>query len=474
MSSALRNLLGRRGEQALEQVPREPGVIVDEVLDVRGGTPQRPSHATLGRPPGGAQLAGFALPLVGWIFDRDSKVVAIEMIDRGEVLGRVPVELKRDDVAAAFPDEVHAAVSGFSGVLGAIDLPQKFDLSLEAIGEDDGRSPVWRLRGRRASLRGPSAPKPRMHPMVLNGLGRSGTTWLMWLLAHHPEIVVYRPFRREPRLAGYWIEVLRNIAKPRSHLGALAPRLNGSQWWLGEADPGPLSAEDSEFEHSVGTGMLQELAAFGRGQTEAAYSALARQEGKHEAKWFAEKAFGYAGARAARTRLYDEIYPDAREVLIVRDLRDVVTSMAAYDEQRGFKAFGRDSASDERGMLRGVSDSALYMLERHRVLGRASSLVRYEELIREPRRVLAQVFEHLNVDASPQLVADVLGRASQETESMQHHRTAPDAEASIGRWRRDMSAEQAQLVTEVLAGALEAYGYEVEGDRVPPNRPPDA
>jgi hypothetical protein len=69
------------------------------------------------------------------------------------------------------------------------------------------------------------------------------------------------------------------------------------------------------------------------------------------------------------------------------------------------------------------------------------------------------VFGHLAVDASPGLVDEIVKRAS-PAEGPEWHRTSGAAEASIGRWRRDMSPELLGLTEELFGEVMEAEGYE--------------
>ena len=51
------------------------------------------------------------------------------------------------------------------------------------------RVPMAHIRARHEPLR--TGYEPLIRPIVVTCLGRSGTTWLMRMLRHHPEIVVY-------------------------------------------------------------------------------------------------------------------------------------------------------------------------------------------------------------------------------------------------------------------------------------------
>jgi len=297
--------------------------------------------------------------------------------------------------------------------------------------------------------------------VAINALGRTGSSWLAHLLSLHPAIVVYRPFQRDARVGAYWVEVMRRLSEPRSYLGALGPRLDGPNWWLGEGhEPHVLPPRHEGFDAALGNEGPEELAAFCRRRTEATYLALARELGKPDVTLFAEKAVGYDGAGGALKRAWDELFPDGRELLLVRDPRDVLCSMRAYDTRRGGASFGRERAEDERAFMERLGAAMRLFGDRHEELGERSLVVRYEDLVEDTHAALSAVFAHLSIDASAEAVGGVVERAEKETAEMRAHRTASDARASIGRWRSDMAPESRALASAVFADELERYGYE--------------
>jgi hypothetical protein len=77
--------------------------------------------------------------------------------------------------------------------------------------------------------------------------------------------------------------------------------------------------------------------------------------------------------------------------------------------------------------------------------------------------VLGELLAFLNVNSSTESLEATLGRASQETKLLDAHQTTDHPDASIGRWRRDLSPELAGICNEVLAPVLTEFGYSVEG-----------
>ncbi|HXR61356.1 MAG TPA: hypothetical protein VN732_08525, partial [Solirubrobacterales bacterium] len=81
-------------------------------------------------PTPGATSNNQALYLDGWILGRKSPVRAVEVLQEGRSVLRIPVDTPRKDLAAAFPDAPGAATGGFSAAVGALRLRTGFELLL--------------------------------------------------------------------------------------------------------------------------------------------------------------------------------------------------------------------------------------------------------------------------------------------------------------------------------------------------------
>ncbi len=153
-------------------------------------------------------------------------------------------------------------------------------------------------------------------------------------------------------------------------------------------------------------------------------------------------------------------YPDALAVHVVRDGRDVATSLL----ERGWLSAERTGADDARlpfgpyarfwvepgreQEFSEVSDATRaawawrrYVTAASAVPGR-TAVVHYEQLVSDPAAAAAAVAERLG--AEPRLVTAVFAEA---------HGT------SAGRWRRDLTPEQLADVEREAGDALAALGY---------------
>ena len=113
----------------------------------------------------------------------------------------------------------------------------------------------------------------------------------MALLEQHPEVVVFRPFEYEPRMARYWAEVFGTLCEPGSYRQALgAVEEYEPEWWTGKRHQlPPITLEDPEIEHWIGGHGVEAMARMCRGRIDAFYEQAAKMAGKQQPRYFAEK-----------------------------------------------------------------------------------------------------------------------------------------------------------------------------------------
>ena len=284
--------------------------------------------------------ANYALDVRGWVVGRDSPAVAVELIHEGDCLWQVPLH-ERADVAEAAGFDV-PELCGFYATLNTLPLGIDFTIALSAVLADETRVEFATVRGRRTPLR--SGFEPRLAPLMITTLGRTGSTITMRLLEAHPEVVAYPPFQEEPKVASYWIEVLLALSEPASYRRQLTPgRDLNSTWWLGAQMPMPRARWPRPLHEWIGAAAIEELARFCQERIEMLYEQVASEYGVGDPRYFAEKYW----ATSTIPGLMWELYDDPREVFVVRDFRDMACSMKAFDAKRGFRAFGRQQVSDD-------------------------------------------------------------------------------------------------------------------------------
>ena len=149
--------------------------------------------------------------------------------------------------------------------------------------------------------------------------------------------------------------------------------------------------------------------------------------------------------------------PEALFVHIIRDGRDIALSLKAMD---GFRPFPWDRRS------RGLVATALYwawMVDKGRWHGQRIPgdyfEVRYEELVAEPRRTLANLSQFLDHDLDyGRIQQAALGRLSESNSSF---RGETDEANPVNRWREKLSRQQVATLESAIGDSLQEFGYEL-------------
>jgi hypothetical protein len=157
-----------------------------------------------------------------------------------------------------------------------------------------------------------------------------------------------------------------------------------------------------------------------------------------------------------------DLYPAGRELILVRDIRDVICSAVAFDAKRGWRSFGRESLDDDLGFVSQLHMDLGRLVRSWQRRQRSALLVRYETLITEPARTLGEILGHLGLTRTPDVVAAVLDAAGATTPELDAHRTSADPAASIGRWRTDLAKVHPDLperCADLFTPLLAELGY---------------
>jgi GT2 family glycosyltransferase len=432
-----------------------------EILENVAADPEEsdaPIEGVVERPRPGEELQPYdktySLVVEGWARAAGDTPPVIELMAEGRLLRRAELNIAREDLADTTNGDAPGP-AGFRAVIGVLALPQQFEVDVLArTGEHSRR--LATVRGRRQRL--VSAFQPTLEPALITTLGRTGSSWVALLLYCHPEIVAAKPFVFEARTTSYWMTALQALAEPSSWMQLIRPELYDGHWWLGDRIPIPLPGRlrDPRIAQWLGRDGVEMLAGFVQSRVEDFYLEIAREEEKPRARFFAEKAW----PDYSSPRIVSELYPGGREIILMRDPRDIVCSVLGFNAKRGIASFGAESTVGEEELIRRRREGAVRMLESWRERSGSAHLLRYEDLILEPESTLADVFAYLGVAADAATVRRVI-RDAQNTlpDAQSGHRTSTSAEASIGRWKHDLSPRQQEVCQEVFGDVLEAFGY---------------
>jgi hypothetical protein len=400
----------------------------------------------------------YSLPVWGWAIAKAGGPLTVELHAGRTPLAPAAVNVAQQDAARRHPDAPGAEAAGFQTVVGTVGLPPRFEVTVELIAPGGERSPLACITGRRRLLQ--TAVQPTIQPVLVTTLGRTGSSWLVLLLASHPDIVSCRPFKDDPRLTSYWTEALRGLAEPASYIQMLRPELYPGNWWTGEHRPGPLPVHlwyTNDMTQWLGGDNVEATAQFCQRRIEEFYLELARCEHRSEARYFVEKCW----PDEFTPRTIAELYPEGREIFLVRDFRDMVCSMMDFNAKRGINSFGREQTGSDEEFIYYLRGSAEQMIESWRSRRERAYLMRYEDLILHPEVALADALRYIGVAADPGTVTGVIEAANTWLPAAQRdHQTSGSPATSVGRWRRELSVEQQQICEDVFGDILAEFGYE--------------
>ena len=402
----------------------------------------------------GTSLDRTTVEVSGWLIGARSQAREVQLWDEDILLRTIPVNVPRPDVVAEHTDAPER--TGFWSLTGTLGLERNFKLDLRALFDDGTKAELGSISGTRHPI---ASAETRFSPVLLTSLGRTGTTLLMGLLSAHPTIVADRTFPYETFPARYWLHLLQVLAEPAKNGESSAAETYALDLSHVGANPfhtAPLT-NDPEVAELFGRSYVERLARFCQESIDEFYGAVAAKQGKPTAELFVEKAHPDHVPRIAR-----DLYPAAREIFLVRDFRDLICSVLAFNEKRGTLEFGRAQFETDEEYVGWIGIGAGWLVNAWRARKTTSHLVRYEELARRPAETLDGMLGYLEVDRDPELV-DVLVRGAFEHPDFTDHRTSESIERSIGRWRRDLPPSLRPAVRRALAEALSEFGYEADG-----------
>jgi hypothetical protein len=265
--------------------------------------------------------------------------------------------------------------------------------------------------------------------------GRVGSTLLLQLLATSDEVVLERRYPEgERRYLSYCIRMAEWAATPwdpKVHSGVTELMFGSAQ------RGGPIPFEPTLVD-PVRLGPLMLLGMWGAISNELRRSTPS-------ARFYTEKLVGDG-------RLLADSDIPLRVIDLVRDPRDVFCSIRSFTG--GTAGFGRIDGQTDDDFLRQMVSAHLQRLQLMRTTPPHVDrvLIRYEDLVGDFVGQADRLAQWVGLRVDP---AAVLA----DYEQRNHHRTTQSVEESVGRWRRELSADQSRNIWDALGGELELLGY---------------
>lgn len=403
------------------------------------------------------------IDMAGWIVGKKQPVLSIEVTYNNTVLARMPVMAERADVAKLHTNRRWSATCGYRGEINSLGLPTSFNLSMVAVlrgkeKSDRIRVPFAQIEGTHSRLT--TEYTPRRQPLLITALGRSGTTWLMKLLSGAEEIMAAASYPYENRPGVYWMQMLQVLSSPGNHAQSTRPDGFESNIYSIGSNPYFHPAYLNRLAKGAALGSwfsreyVSSLTSFCQKSIEQYYDVLAEDGDADKSRYFMEKCLG-----GHIPWVYSNTYESPKEIVLIRDFRDMFCSSKAFNDKRGYAAFGQQIAADDEDWIRKRYRGVKWLVDNWKDRKEQAYLLRYEDLILRPEQSLTGVLDYLGIQSSPDRVKRLLKVASHDTPEMAAHRTTSSPENSIDRWKQDMDDSSKQLFDSMFGDILTEFGY---------------
>lgn len=267
-------------------------------------------------------------------------------------------------------------------------------------------------------------------PVIILGVGRSGTTLLRVMLDRSSEIAI--PYE------SFFVTPLAHRHGRRPNLDDFVDDLGRFyqlyEWGISPDDIRPRLREGMTTGEAIA----------------AVFEVYAEHEGKP--RW-GDKTPLYM----QHLPLLEGLFPDALWIHLVRDGRDAALSFLELPEGFSGKTWALPRTAAQfaarwRTEIRSARRLGAHVSARYLEL-------RYEDLVTEPERELRRVCEHASLSFEPGMLDHT--RVSEAAQMPEHKNLAQPPTPGLRDWRSQMSREDALAFEEVAGDTLRGAGYEL-------------
>ena len=286
----------------------------------------------------------------------------------------------------------------------------------------------------------------KIQPLLLSSTGLSGTTIMMKTLGNDKSIVVAGDYPYEFKLLTHYAHAIKILSAPAYDENWVdANQIHSDKVKIG-ANPffnqrfAKVFSESEKLYEILGRFSTNRMAEAFSEITQKFYEEISREQKKINPLYFVEKCDILTNSRDY-TRLQ---YKSCKEIVLVRDLRDV------YCSSRAFWSVGES-------FINNIVDAKNIFMNIVQNPRRDTLIIRYEDFILDQDVCLERISDFLD-----------LGRGlcigeSVESALFERHATSSSPESSIGRWKTDLSDEERGAFRGRLDDFFEAFDYEIDG-----------
>ncbi len=332
--------------------------------------------------------------------------------------------------------------------LNLLSFPSNAKIEVTADAPPSARVTLATIEIDREPLRPPY--QPVFSPILLDALTHTGTTLLMKILRAHPGIFVHDRHPFELCAASYWyyaLEALSSPTVPGRSFDRITPR--ELRHGLRHVPPPPYYNDAKiagpEALYYLGNPYLERLAEWTLKNVDEFYQVLIEAEQRTvQPLYIAEK---WTKLPYVNPFLVQELYPKAKRIFLFRDIRDRICS-----------TFARDTTEYALPEKRAIVERECQAFNRqyHKWQQSSAHLIRYEDLIDQPRETITALMTRLDLPISAEDIDMALHQANFESTEMKSHVTSGSVKNSIQRFQAELDPELQQLCMDLCSESLSA------------------
>jgi hypothetical protein len=381
--------------------------------------------------------------VAGWVADRDdwTKSQTVEIL----VKGRTRSFCKAEDFRRKL-DELHPDATGryafrfyFPNPLSIYD---EHEISVRVANSN------YCLIQQRPTIPGVSADLDvSSHrpdgPVLLTTTGRTGSTAVMAVLSQHPSIIVAGTKPYEIELGCYYAYALRTLVAEGDHYRSLRTdniTATDNRYAIGfnpyfKAGHSDVFKNPAALEEFMARRLPARLGSAFRDIILDYYEVVAKDQGTTNPIYFAEKTLPEPDSR----RGIRFMFPKVREIVLIRDMRDVICSSTSSSGTSFDRALDANTTAARQLLAIDNEKNPNIMF------------LRYEDFVLDNEKTLDRLFRFIGLSS---IRSDEHGM----NDLFARHATSASPAASIGRWKQDLAAEQLKKC-EVFGPFLDKFGY---------------